>query len=122
VNFEVSPWSGLLRPAAGSAPAGNWTDAGLLVPDLSVTAAHLGLARTGESSSWFDEYVKQYLTSADYFAPMVAAGSRPILPRSSTASCCCIRARFTSRSLRLSTMPRITRNWPRSTGDGSWPG
>jgi len=74
VNFEVSPWSGLLRPAAGPAPAGNWTDAGLLVPDLSVTAAHLGLVRTGESSPWFDEYVKQYLTSADYFAPLVAAG------------------------------------------------
>jgi hypothetical protein len=74
VNFEVSPWSGLLRPAAGPAPAGNWTEAGLLVPDLSVTAAHLGLVRTGESSPWFDEYVKQYLTSADYFALLVAAG------------------------------------------------
>jgi hypothetical protein len=55
-------------------PAGNWTDAGLLVPDLSLTAAHLGLVRTEESSPWFDEYVKQYLTSADYFAPLVAAG------------------------------------------------
>lgn len=74
VNFEVSPWSGLLRPVAGPAPAGNWTDAGLLVPDLSMTAAHLGLVRSGESSSWFDRYVKQYLTSADYFAPLVAAG------------------------------------------------
>lgn len=74
VNFEGSPWSGLLRPAAGSASAGNWTDTGLLVPDLSVTAAHLGLVWTGESSTWFDEYVKQYLTSADYFAPLVAAG------------------------------------------------
>jgi hypothetical protein len=74
VNFEASPWSGLLRPTAGPAPTGNWTDAGLLVPDLSVTAARLGLARTGESSPWFDEYVKQYLTSADYFAPLVAAG------------------------------------------------
>ena len=74
MNFEVSPWSGLLRPATGLAPSGNWTDAGLLVPDLSVTAAHLGLVRTGESSPWFDEYVKQYLTSADYFTPLIAAG------------------------------------------------
>jgi hypothetical protein len=74
VNFEVSPWSGLLRPAAAPAPAGNWTDAGLLVPDLSVTAAHLGLIRTGDSSSWFNEYVKQYLTFADYSAPLLAAG------------------------------------------------
>lgn len=39
-----------------------------------MTAAHLGLVRTGESSAWFDEYVKQYLTSADYFGPLVAAG------------------------------------------------
>jgi hypothetical protein len=34
----------------------------------------LGLVQTGASSSWFDEYVKQYLTSADYFAPLMAAG------------------------------------------------
>ena len=66
--------SGLLRATAGPAPAGTWTDAGLLVPDLSVTAAHLGLVRTGESSPWLDEYVKQYLTSADYFGPLIAAG------------------------------------------------
>ena len=71
VNFEVS---GLVRAVAGPAPAGTWTDAGLLVPDLSMTAAQLGLVRTGESSPWFDEYVKQYLTSADYFGPLVAAG------------------------------------------------
>jgi hypothetical protein len=74
VNLEGSPLSGLLRPAAGPVPAGNWTDAGLLIPDLSVTAAHLGLVQTGQSSPWLDEYVKQYLTSADYFAPLVAAG------------------------------------------------
>ena len=61
-------------PGCGSNACGSWTDAGLLVPDLSVTAAQLGLVRTGASSSWFDEYVKQYLTSADYFAPLVAAG------------------------------------------------
>ncbi len=66
--------SGLLRPTKVPAPTGNWTDAGLIVPDLSVTATHLGLVRTGQSSPWFDEYVKQYLTSADYFAPLVAAG------------------------------------------------
>jgi hypothetical protein len=47
VNFEVSPWSGLLRPATGPVPMGNWTDAGLLVPDVSVTAGHLGLIQTG---------------------------------------------------------------------------
>jgi hypothetical protein len=41
---------------------------------MSVTAAHLGLVRTGRNSSWFDEHVKQYLVSADYFAPLVAAG------------------------------------------------
>jgi hypothetical protein len=44
------------------------------VPDLSVTAEHLGLIRTVEGSPWLDEYVKQYLTSADYFAPLAAAG------------------------------------------------
>jgi hypothetical protein len=53
---------------------GNWTGAGLLVPDLSVTAAHLGLVPTRGSSPWFDEYVKQYVTFADYCAPLVAAG------------------------------------------------
>jgi hypothetical protein len=74
VNFEVSPWSGLLRPAASPAPAGNWTGAGLIVPDLSDTAARLGLIQTGASSAWFDEYVKQYLTTADYLAPLASAG------------------------------------------------
>ena len=53
---------------------GNWTDAGLLLPDVSVTAGHLGLIQTGVSSPWFNEHVKQYLTSADYFAPLVAVG------------------------------------------------
>ena len=74
VNFEVSPLSGLLRPVAGSAPSGNWTAAGLLVPDLSDTAARFGLVPTRASSAWFDEYVKQYLTTADYLGVAQAAG------------------------------------------------
>ena len=74
MNFEVSPWSGLLSPVASPAPSGNWTDAGLIVPDLSDTAARFGLVRTGASSAWFDEYVKQYLTTADYLAVPQAAG------------------------------------------------
>lgn len=49
-------------------------DGGLIVPDLSDTAARLGLVRTGTSSAWFNEYVKQYLTTADYLtAPLAAA-------------------------------------------------
>jgi hypothetical protein len=74
VNFELSPLSGLPQPASSPVPAGNWTSAGLIVPDLSDTAARLGLVRTGASSAWFDEYVKQYLTAADYLAPLADAG------------------------------------------------
>jgi hypothetical protein len=74
VNFELSPWPGLLHPAANAAPAGNWSGAGLIVPDLSDTATQLGLVRTGASSAWFNEYVRQYLTTADYLAPLAAAG------------------------------------------------
>jgi hypothetical protein len=74
VNFEVSPLSGLLRPVAGPLPSGNWTDGGLLVPDLSDTAARFGLIPTGASSAWFDEYVKQYLTTTDYLLVPQAAG------------------------------------------------
>jgi hypothetical protein len=74
VNFEASPLSGLLRPVAGPVPSGSWTDAGLLVPDLSDTAARFGLVPTGASSAWFDEYVKQYLTTADYLRVPQAAG------------------------------------------------
>lgn len=74
VNFEVSPLSGLLHPVPGPAPSGRWTDAGLLVPDLSDTAARFGLVPTGARTAWFDEYVKQYLTTADYMGVAQAAG------------------------------------------------
>jgi hypothetical protein len=52
-------------PVAGPAPAGSWTDPDCFVPDLSGTAARFGLVPTGASSAWVDEYVKQYLTTAD---------------------------------------------------------
>lgn len=74
VNSEDPPWSGLLRPSTGRVPAETRTDSGLIIPGLSVTAAHLGLVRTEDSSPWFDEHVKQYLTSDDYFGPLAAAG------------------------------------------------
>jgi hypothetical protein len=75
VNFEVPLWSGLLRPVGDPAPWGNWTDGGLIVPDLSGRAARFGLVRTGADAAWFNEYVKQYLTTADYLtAPLAAAG------------------------------------------------
>lgn len=66
--------SGLLRPVAGPAPSGRWTDAGLLVPDLSDTAARFGLVPTGANTAWFDEYVKQYVTTADYMGVAQATG------------------------------------------------
>jgi hypothetical protein len=66
--------SGLLHPVAGPAPSGRWTDAGLLVPALSDTAARFGLVPTGAHTAWFDEYVKQYLTTADYMSVAQAAG------------------------------------------------
>jgi hypothetical protein len=82
VNFEASPSSGLLLPATRTPPEGSWTAAGLIVPDLSVTAGWLGLERTGISSAWFDESVRQYLTSADYLAATLAAAGIPSDPAS----------------------------------------
>ena len=82
MNFEVPPWSGLLRPVADPAPSGNWTDSGLIVPNLSDTAVRLGLVRTGARSAWFNEYVKQYLTTADYLTVPLAAAGFPADPAS----------------------------------------
>jgi hypothetical protein len=118
VNLEVSPWSGLLRPATGPVPMGNWTDAGLLVPDLSVTAGHLGLIQTGVSSPWFNEHVKQYLTSADYFAPLVAVGL-PADPSSLINSLLLLHSREVYPFCPDGSQ---SRSWPRSTVAGSWPG
>lgn len=50
VNFKVLPWPTRLCPAAGPAPASNWTDAALLVLDPSVTSGCLALVRA--AGSW----------------------------------------------------------------------
>ena len=80
VNFEVSPWSGLFRPVTGAAPAGSWTGTGLIVPGRSMTAAQLGLVPVETSSTWFDQYVKAYVTGGDYLTDALAAAGLPFDP------------------------------------------
>jgi hypothetical protein len=109
-------------PVAGPAPAGSWTDPDCFVPDLSDTAARFGLVPTGASSAWVDEYVKQYLTTADYLRVPQAAGLQ-VDPASLIRGLLLLHpARFTCQSRPRLTTPRTTRNWPMSTGTGSWPG
>jgi len=80
VSFEVSPWSGLFRPAAGQVPADRWSDAGLIVPDRSLAAARLGLVPAETPSAWFDRYVKAYVTAGDYLTGALAARGLPFDP------------------------------------------
>lgn len=80
MSFEVSPWSGLFRPAAGQVPAGRWSDAGLTVPDRSLAAARLGLVPAETTSAWFDRYVKAYVTAGDYLTGGLSARGLPFDP------------------------------------------
>ncbi len=93
MNYQVRPDSRVSEALQGS-----WTDSGLLVPDLSDTAARFGLVPMGASSAWLDEYVKQYLTTADYLRVPQAAGLQ-VDPASLIRACCsCTPARFTCQS------------------------
>ena len=123
MSFEVSPWSGLFRPAADKVPAGRWSDAGLIVPDRSLAAARLGLVPAETPSAWFDRYVKAYVTAGDYLTGALAAGGLPFDPVPLISSLLRLHpVRCTCRSWWRSTTPRIIRSWPRHGGSGSWPG
>jgi len=62
---------GPLMVATSTAPAAKTTPAGLVVPDLSWTAARLGLVPVPDA--WLETAVRAYLTADEYLGPMEKA-------------------------------------------------
>ena len=56
-----------MGPSLAATPAGRNTSSGLVIPDLSWTAARFGLVPV--RNGWLDNAVRAYLTASEYLAP-----------------------------------------------------
>src|SRR5258707_4696521 len=70
-----APGQGLFLPAAPTMPTST-TASGLLLPDMSSTAAMLGLVPVPEPNAWIGELTGAYLIAGEYLGPCEAARGR----------------------------------------------
>lgn len=70
-----APGQGLFLPAAPRMPSPT-TASGLLLPDVSLTAAMLGLVPVPEPNAWIGELTGAYLIAGEYLGPCEAARGR----------------------------------------------
>ncbi len=70
-----APGQGLFLPAAPRMPPPT-TASGLLLPDMSVTAAMLGLVPVPEPNAWIGELTGAYLIAGEYLGPCETARGR----------------------------------------------
>ena len=61
-------------------PAAYTTDAGIIVPGRALLAAQLGLTPVQRNAAWLENFVKAYLTAADYLGPAFHARGEPFEP------------------------------------------
>src|SRR5882762_571803 len=64
--MDDSGWSGLFLPPDGPVSAWDTSGAGIIMPNLSFSAAQLGLTPIQADPAWFENFVKAYLTATDY--------------------------------------------------------